>query len=269
MIRPFFLSMQPEALKQLKETYPEGRFWIKADGCDINPALQESVKGLWNGDIDLGDGKLKELRQEYDNRRMLCKAKDLKEDKAFLESKLRQQIDNLAVDIKFLSDGLVAAEAEYQRKFNSPNTFEGLLKTLCWERVEFNTLLQQSQCFKEKYQDMLDCLALQEPRIKDVVTAFRNIEKDSCTYLRSIFVKKRQPAATHILLFLISDERRNKKPFAIPVQYVPYKSIRDQFVRDLTNNIKAEMMKMGLKPVGKSFKNINFVGFQGVDARTN
>ena len=26
----------------------------------------ESMKGVWNGDVDLGDGKLQELRVEYD-----------------------------------------------------------------------------------------------------------------------------------------------------------------------------------------------------------
>jgi len=82
--------------------------------------------------------------------------------------------------------------------------------------------------------------------------ALKSIEKDMMTYLRNLFIKKRQPGATHVLLFLLSDERRNKKPFALPVQYVPYHSLRDQFLRDLTNNIKQEMMRMELKTVGKN-----------------
>ena len=28
----------------------------------------ESFSGVWNGDVDLGDGKFKELRREYDQR---------------------------------------------------------------------------------------------------------------------------------------------------------------------------------------------------------
>ena len=36
------------------------------DGTNINTALQESVKGVWNGDLNLMDGKLEELRAEYD-----------------------------------------------------------------------------------------------------------------------------------------------------------------------------------------------------------
>ena len=243
--------LQIEALKQLKESNPDGRFWIKVDAFDIKAALQESVKGVWNGDVDMGDGKLESLRVDYERRKSLCKGNDLKGDGVFLELRLKQVIDALQEDVKFLSDGLVAAEQGYEKRFNAPNTSEHLLKTLCWERVEFNTLLQQAQCFLEKYQTMISCLHQQPPREKDVVSAFCNVEQDALVYLRNLFVKKRQPAATHVLLFLVSDERRNRKRYALPVQYVPYKSIKDQFVRDLTNVIKGEMKKMNLRPVGK------------------
>jgi len=161
-----------------------------------------------------------------------------------------QLMNALREDVEFLSTGLVSAEQEYEKKFNAPNTSQQLLKTLCWERVEFNTLLQQAQCFLEKYEAMAQCLHQQVPREKDVVTALKNIEKDALCYLRNFFMKKRQPGATHVLLFLVSDERRNRKPYALPVQYVPYKSIRDQFVRDLTDIIKTEMIALGLQPVG-------------------
>ena len=170
----------------------------------------------------------------------------------FLEARLQELITALGEDVSFLSDGLAAAEQEYEKKFNAPNTSQHMLKTLCWERVEFNTLLQQSQLFLEKYHGMMLCLHQQLPRVKEVVLALQNIESDALYYLRNLFVKKRQPEATHVLLlFLLSDERRNQKPYVLTVQYVPYKSIKDQFVRDLTDAIKTEMMRMHLKPVGK------------------
>jgi hypothetical protein len=52
----------------MKSAYPSGRFWIKGDGCDIKPALQQSVRGVWNGDADLGDGNLEDLRTDYEER---------------------------------------------------------------------------------------------------------------------------------------------------------------------------------------------------------
>ena len=222
------------------------------DAFDVKAALQESVKGVWNGDVDLGDDQIALLHQEYERRRSLCKTKDLKEDRVFLESCLNELLDCLEIDVDFLSNGLVAAVQEYEKKFNAPNTSEHLLKILCWERVEYNTLLQPAQCFSEKYGTMISCLNQEVSREIDVITALQNIEKDTLTYLRNLYIKKRQPGATHVLLFLISDERRNKKPYALPVQYVPYKSIKDQFVRDLTDSIKREMIKMSLKPVGMS-----------------
>ena len=83
-----------------------------------------------------------------------------------------------------------------------------------------------------------------------MLSALQNVEHDALTYLRNLLVKKRQPGATHVLLFLVSDERRNKKPYALPVQYIPYKSIKDQHGRDMTDAIKSKMMELDLKPVG-------------------
>jgi hypothetical protein len=43
-----------ETLKKAKEANPQERWWIKADGCDIQKGLKESVRGTWAGDEDLG-----------------------------------------------------------------------------------------------------------------------------------------------------------------------------------------------------------------------
>ena len=152
-------------------------------------------KSQWNGDIDLG-------------------ASDLLSSKDHLMARLQKLLDCLHLY------GLVAAQDAYTKKFNAPNTSQELLNSLCWKRVEFNMLLQQAQCFIEKYETMKACLCQQAPREKEVVTALQNVEHDALMYLRNLFVQKRQPGATHVLLFLVSDERRNKGPYALPVQYI-------------------------------------------------
>ena len=53
---------------KLKEANPDGRFWLKLDGTDVKTALMESMKGVWNGDADIGDGTLQMTRKEYDER---------------------------------------------------------------------------------------------------------------------------------------------------------------------------------------------------------
>lgn len=44
--------------EELKEVNFDGRYWLKLDVIDVKEVLMELMKGVWNGDEDLGDGKL-------------------------------------------------------------------------------------------------------------------------------------------------------------------------------------------------------------------
>ena len=66
MQKNVFICFQVKTIKEHKKAHPHDRFWIKADACDIKVALQEFVKGKWDGGVDLGDKKLKGLQNEYD-----------------------------------------------------------------------------------------------------------------------------------------------------------------------------------------------------------
>ena len=50
---------------------------------------------------------------------------------------------------------------------------------------------------------------------------------------------------------MVSDEKRNKKPYALPVKFIPCTTLRDQFVRDLNREVKTKMTERGLLVVGK------------------
>ena len=66
---------------------------------------------------------------------------------------------------------------------------------------------------------------------------------EGCTRMRRI-------AATHLLVFMISPESRNKKPYAIPVQCIPYSGMSENTIRGLANI--AEMSVRGMKVAGMS-----------------
>ena len=68
-------------------------------------------------------------------------------------------------------------------------------------------------------------------------------------YLRNLF-KKKHDCATHVLVIMLSDERRNKKPYALPVRHIPYNAIKEQYVRDINKDVKHEMVKQNLKVAG-------------------
>jgi len=63
-------------------------------------------------------------------------------------------------------------------------------------------------------------------------------------------VRHQRTAATHVLVFMISNEERNKKPYALPVQCLPYKGLSDMKVRELANSIIQEMVKRKMKVAG-------------------
>ena len=62
-----------KALLAAKQKALSGRWWIKADAFDFRIGLRESLKNEWSGDTDLGDGKLQELKKNYEKRLSVAK----------------------------------------------------------------------------------------------------------------------------------------------------------------------------------------------------
>ena len=69
-------------------------------------------------------------------------------------------------------------------------------------------------------------------------------------YLRGLIFKKRIPAK-YLLVFMIADELQSKEPNAVPVQFVPYKSITDSKLIELETKLQKVMEENGMPVVGK------------------
>ena len=166
-------------------------------------------------------------------------------------ARLQKLLDCLYVDVTFLADGLFAAQDAYTKKFNAPNTSQELLKALCWERVEFNTLLQQAQCFIEKYETMKACLCQQAPREKDVVTALQNVEHDALINVPQERICQKETAWDNPCSFVVGERWAAKQETICSASSIHLdKSTKDQYVRDMTDAIKSKMMELDLKLVG-------------------
>ena len=70
-------------------------------------------------------------------------------------------------------------------------------------------------------------------------------------FQKNLFKKRRKPAS-YILVALISESLRRRKPYALPIQCIPHSGLKDMQVRHFSNVIKEEMVKAGLTPKGKS-----------------
>lgn len=231
-----------EALKVLPK---EVEYWVKLDGTDIKPAVQESVKGVWNGDVDLQDGTLCKLRQQYEERRS---ALQLPKNEEAWQGLVASHLAALAEDVLFLKAGHKAACSTYSKSFERAS--EEKAKELAWQCVEYAHLLQTAQSLEASLQEVCDCVTVKPPNIKAAKFYFQRVKADIEDFLIKIFKKKRC-AATHILVILVSSEKRDRKPYALPVQYLPYYSLRDQYLRDIVRSLKEEMVRQGLKVVGE------------------
>ncbi|CAH1242354.1 Hypp6614 [Branchiostoma lanceolatum] len=242
-------KIQIGALEAMAKKKPGARVWFKADACDLKVAIQTSTKGKWSGDVDLGDGSLQKMVEECKRRVALVKEAGKLSDRDRLETCLRTLLVDIEEDMSLLARGLTAANEKYQAKFQQRNSSVELLKMLSWERVEFNTLLEQSKAFRDRYERLLAALDPSSPTTDQVSKCLLDLCSDSQTYLNNLFKKKRE-AADHALVIMVADERRQQKPYAVPIQLVPYHSIRDQQLQDLLDICHVEAKKLGLIPVG-------------------
>ena len=78
------------------------------------------------------------------------------------------------------------------------------------------------------------------------ISAFR---ERALSFVKRVTKYRREPA-THVLVVLISPEERNKKPYALAVQCIAYKSIKDAEVRKIYNNVVKEMTARQMKVAG-------------------
>lgn len=69
-------------------------------------------------------------------------------------------------------------------------------------------------------------------------------------YVRRISRFRRTPA-THVLVVMISPEERNKKPYAIPIQCIPYAGLGDLKLRSIVDKVIEQMTTRGMKVAGK------------------
>ena len=75
------------------------------------------------------------------------------------------------------------------------------------------------------------------------------IRQQFCELTRRV-VKFKREAATHVFVFMISCELRNCKPFAIPVQCIPYAGLKENDIRRLVRALIEEMVSRGMKVAG-------------------
>ena len=150
-----------------------------------------------------------------------------------------------------LSAELKCSNDTYSEKFQSDKYKDKDLITLSWKIKELSELneigrkLHTEIKVLSKRIEEHQCLWQQE----NIPGHLKDIRKNMVSFIKGV-TRHQRTAATHILVFMISNEERRKKPYAIPVQCLPYKSLSDFKVRELANQIICEMTNRKMKVAG-------------------
>ncbi|XP_077987455.1 uncharacterized protein LOC144442058 [Glandiceps talaboti] len=235
-------SDQVEMLLKVKETNPEGRWWIKTDACNIKKEVTESMRREQSGDIDLEDGKVQNSHKLYIEKYKLVHG--------FMKRNRDRRNDYIAMisaldkDKTFLCTEKERAKLMYEKlkqKYcaSDDSLFAIALELEGYDKlIKENTELRQAvEVFDSEVGDMPKTLAVFRSRMK--------------VYLKNV-ASKEKDAANRLLIFIISDELRNMKPYVLPVRVVPSWNgvITDNEVRILKIRIKASMIAIGMTVVG-------------------
>ena len=171
----------------------------------MRSGLRESVHGEWSGDKDLGSGTLQLLYKEYTAR---CNSiRQLNVAVGFDKLKMA-----LLEDLNFIDDNGKIAKDAYQ-VVDVPGKKESILMQLAWGVTGFEMLNKQANEFINSLSIMKSqMLNGDQGNAKKSLLA---LKPKLLEYLRGLYTKKRTPA-THLLVFMVSDELRNRKPYAVP-----------------------------------------------------
>jgi hypothetical protein len=88
------------------------------------------IKKQWNEDVDLGDGQLQVLRNQYDQRILLTNETPKAATRQALEQSIIKIFGDIEDDIKFLGSGLETASNRFRDRMNKPTTSEQTLRCL-------------------------------------------------------------------------------------------------------------------------------------------
>ena len=208
----------------------------------------ESQKKVWNGDVDLGDGKLQELRKKYDDKIEKMKLLHIPTiPQQRLQNICKATIDELKEEMSNLNAGFKESQVYFDAKLKQPNCPESVLKDASWNVIEYPTLLQQSQKFVEDFEHMVTLVSVNEVS-KATRCHIENLSAQYMIFLKNYYKKKRT-SATHVVVSMLS-ERRSAKPYALSVRYVACTTLKDQELRTLNQDIKQELKKREMNLAG-------------------
>ena len=141
--------------------------------------------------------------------------------------------------------------AVYEEKQRGGATLEKVMFSLIWDIEELKRLNNVGRKLRTEILTALDILSMPQPaqmehnlsrKLCSVRTSLQDVVKGLHRFMRT--------SATHMFVFMISSALRDRKPYAIPIQCIPYAGLKESDMRRLVNSIIKEMTSQGMAVAG-------------------
>ena len=213
------------------------------------------MRGVWAGDENLGDGSLRVLFTEYKERcAFVNEIGSPRRVKLILED-VKKILSQIEVDLDFLKASAKLANDAYAKVLYGVMSSEQSKMELAWNVIGFEELLKKLV----QIQSELNGIICGDNKVK-----LLSVKSNILSYPNGLYSKKRV-AAMHILVFMTTDELRNRKPYAVLIRFMPYKSITDRKLRQLELKLEGVMRGNGMTVVGMYFAyciSLNYLAIQ-------
>ena len=123
--------------------------------------------------------------------------------------------------------------------------------SLSWDIDELKKI--DVEC-RKMYSEITECVSACTPEMYqscNVPRRLTEIRQKLCDLSKRVMHFKRVPA-THVFVLMISSDFRNRKPYALPVQWFPYAGLKETDIRRLVSELCKKMVLLGMKVSGNS-----------------
>ena len=141
--------------------------------------------------------------------------------------------------------------ADFEEKQQARSVAEKVMFSLIRDIEELKRLNEKGRKLRTEMLTALDVLHKpesieREHNLRRKLDFIRTSMRD---FIQWMYRYKRTPA-TLMFVFMISSSLRDRKPYAIPIQCLPYASLKESDMRRLVNNIITEMVNLGMTVAG-------------------
>lgn len=155
-----------------------------------------------------------------------------------------------AYDTSFFIE-LASANIKYNEKLNSSEKSSKILFAAGWKVEELNQLVDRLQKAIIAVINITKTFTNTTVGVveSNLPCQLSSIRETATSIVQDLSRHQRTPA-THIFVMMISSDQRDVKPYALPVQCLPYHSINQQQMRQLVSKLVKEMVSRGMKVAG-------------------